>query len=115
LACDQRKKEIETFIQRNQRAAYALALSITDNPFQADWVVSDTNLELWNGQLREEFYFLAIKRNALNLIEKLSVEQDIYVPLENCFRSNDIDEDEPLAPDQSGPEPGGELGLKGMS
>ncbi|MEK6536257.1 MAG: hypothetical protein AABZ63_02085, partial [Actinomycetota bacterium] len=60
----ERKKQIETFIQRNSTGAYTLSLAITDDSFRADWVVSETNLELWDGRLREELYFLGVKRNA---------------------------------------------------
>lgn len=106
----ERKKEIELFIQRSSVGAYSLALAVTDDSFRADWIVSDTNLELWDGRLREEFYFLAVKRNALDFMEKLGRELETFEALEGSFVQEAEDEDEPLSPDEPGPEPGTVLG-----
>ncbi len=108
----ERKKQIETFIQSNSIGAFTLARAVTDDSFRADWIVSDTNLELWDGRLREELYFLAIKRNALNFMEKLGYEQEHFIPLEGGFVQEDADEDEPLAAEEAGAEPGSTLGLE---
>lgn len=108
----ERKKAIEAFIQNNTVGAYSLAFAVTDDSFRADWVVSDTNLELWDGRLREEFYFLAIKRNALDFMEKLGYEEEHFPPLEGGFVREGEDEDEPLRADEIGAEPGAALGLE---
>ena len=108
----ERKKQIETFIQRNSTGAYTLSLAITDDSFRADWVVSETNLELWDGRLREELYFLGVKRNARNFMEKLAYEQEHFLPLEGGFVQEDADENEPLPMDEACAEPGSTLGLE---
>jgi hypothetical protein len=108
----ERKKQIEAFIQRNSTAGYTLALAVTDNPSHADWIVSDTNLELWDGRLREECYLLGIKGNARNFMEKLANDEKHFLPLEGGFVQEGADEDEPLAADEAAAEPGSALGLK---
>ncbi len=108
----ERKKQIETFIQRTSTGAYSLALAITEDSFRADWVVSETNLELWDGRLREELYFLGVKRNARNFMEKLAYEQERFLPLEGGFVQEEADENEPLAMDEACAEPGSTLGLE---
>jgi hypothetical protein len=105
-----RKKEIETFIQKNPIGAYTLALAITENSLRADWVVSETNLEVWDGRLREELYFLGIKRNARNLMQKLAYKEEHFLPLEGGFVQEEADENEPLAADESYAEPGSTMG-----
>lgn len=89
-----RRAEIDRFIRRNRKSAFALAHAITDDRVQADEVISDTNFELWTGKLVERYYFLALKRNAYDLIDKRTSARDMFVPLDQAFPESEVDDDE---------------------
>ncbi|MFA5140471.1 MAG: hypothetical protein WC728_14675 [Elusimicrobiota bacterium] len=83
-------------LRERRRDAAKLALAITDNRTDAEVAVSDSDLDLLADAVKERFYLLAVKRNALDVVRRRQLEQDKFVPLEEAFETADDRRGEPM-------------------
>ena len=80
-----RIKRIPVFLKERHKNAVRFALAVTDNLPDAEAAVSETDLDLLSGAVKEESYLVAVKMDALDLVRRRQVEQGKYVPLEEAF------------------------------
>jgi hypothetical protein len=90
-----RLDRVAVFLKARRKDAVRLALAITDNRADAEAAVSDADLDLLSGAVKEKFYLLAAKRNALDLVRRRKFEAEMFVPLEQAFGPGDDQSDDP--------------------
>jgi DNA-directed RNA polymerase specialized sigma24 family protein len=80
-----RRREIGEFIKANRPRALSMARSIVRNGLAAEEVVSETDFELLTGKFpNEAYYFLALSRNASDLLRRRRNERGKSVPIETA-------------------------------
>ena len=88
-----RRREIGEFIKANQSRALSKARSIVRNRSSAQEVVAETNFELLTGKFpNEDYYFLALNRNACDFLRRRRGEFKKFISI------NTASEDFSLSP-----------------
>jgi hypothetical protein len=80
---------IPTFLMAKRKEVLRRALAITDNLPDAEAAVAESDLEYLTGAVEDEFYPLAVSRNAVDIVRQRQNGQDAFVPLERAFEVGD--------------------------
>lgn len=83
----ERLGRIPSFLAAKHKDALKLALAVTDNLPDADEAVAQSDFELLTDAVKEAFYPLAVKRNALDIVR--AREGRGSAPLEGAFGGSD--------------------------
>ncbi|MBI4060979.1 MAG: hypothetical protein HY403_06060 [Elusimicrobia bacterium] len=74
----------DAFLRKSHGRAVSVALAVTSDPTLAEDAVSRTDIEFMTEKVRERYYFLAVKRNARDIMREVRREQEWLTSLEKA-------------------------------